>query len=65
MALRKQYPSIRSGSTLQTVWIAAAALGGGFVGLGRVWNFGPVVWAVASVGLAAVFFGLIARRGSR
>jgi hypothetical protein len=61
----KHNPPARSRSTLQTLWVAAATLGGGFVGIVLFWNFGPVVWAVASVGLAAVVFGLLARRGSR
>ena len=67
MVLRngRQDRPARSGSMLQTLWVAAAALGGGFVGLLLFWNFGPVVWAVASVGLAAILFGLVARKGSR
>jgi hypothetical protein len=61
----KHDPPARSGAMWQTLWVAAAALGGGFVGLVLFWNFGPVVWAVASVGLAAILFGLVARKASR
>lgn len=54
----------RCGSLLQTAWIAAATVAGGLVGLILFWNFGPIAWAVVSVGFASVLFGLFARKRS-
>ena len=55
----------RRQSVLNTVGIALVALFGGVVGLVLFYKFGSIAWSIVVVGLTAILFGLLARRGSR